>query len=176
MTFERITLDNFELALNIQEELFPKYNAENNYSESINPDSYYEYYLIKTEDNVVGITGIYYYPQYPDSAWLGWFGIREPYRRNHYGTLALSMFEKLAYEKGFKYTRLYTDKYNNDIAIAFYKSNAYICEDYTNVNDPSSKEYPVLIFSKSLTNQPCSFWDNRNIYLTEQIKKQSRFV
>ena len=82
------------------------------------------------------------------------------------------MFEEYARKKGFKFARLYTDKFNNDTAISFYISNEYISEDYSNDNDPAYKKYPILIFSKSLTDQPLELWNNKNIHLTEQIEKQ----
>ena len=176
MIFEKVTLENLNLALNIQKELFPRYSAEQNYRESTKANSCYEYYIVKQNENCIGITGIYYYPEYPDSAWLGWFGIRESYRQKHYGTTVLGMFEGIAYERGFKYARLYTDKFDNDIAISFYESNSYVSEDYINEEDPASLQYPILIFSKSLTNQPLSLWNNKSIGLTEQIKKQELII
>lgn len=172
ITFEKITSNNLATAIKIQSELFPKYSAAQNYKESIEENSNYEYFILKLDEQIIGIIGIYHYPQYPDSAWLGWFGIKKNYRRKKYGTQALKMFEEYARIKGFKFARLYTDKFNNDTAISFYISNEYISEDYSNDNDPAHKKYPILIFSKSLTDQPLELWNNKNIHLTEQIEKQ----
>lgn len=70
--------------------------------------------------------GIFIMPQEPVSAWLGWFGILEKYRRRGYGSLALEMFEAEARKRGYLFARLYTGRFHNDAAKAFYEINGYI--------------------------------------------------
>ena len=164
--------DNLDLALEIQHELFPNYSARINYEESLSGITDYKYYLIFQGGNCVGISGIYSLDTDPESAWLGWFGIRTPYRSKGLGSQALSLFEQTAVKRGFKYARLYTDKFDNETAITFYQANGYTAEDYENPDDPASKEYPVLIFSKALGNNPPVPWNNRFMGLTDQIEKQ----
>lgn len=72
------------------------------------------------ETTCVGITGLYYYPGDRDNAWLGWFGIRKPFRRQQLGSTAMRLFEEMAVARGYQYARLYTDAEDNDAAIAFY--------------------------------------------------------
>lgn len=125
MTLERITERNLSFAVQIQEELFPRESARTNYEESLAETSAYEYYLIYEDGACAGVIGLYCYPEDPDSAWLGWFGIREGFRRNHLGSRALKRFEEMAAAGGYRFARLYTDAVNNDAAIAFYKANGY---------------------------------------------------
>ena len=172
MNLERITEDNINYAVSIQEELFPGESARTNYEESLDPSSDYEYYLICHEGACAGIIGLYHYAEDKDSAWLGWFGIRESYRRQHLGSAALKMFEHMATAKGYYFARLYTDALNNDAAIAFYLANGYISEPYLNVHDPACMTYKTLIFTKPLADKELVFWNNRSIHLTEQIAKQ----
>lgn len=172
MTLEKVTKDNIDLSVQIQAELFPGESARKNFEESFEADYDYDYYLIYENGVCAGIIGLYCYPEYPDSAWLGWFGIREAFRRKHLGSTAVKAFEEMAIAKGYRFARLYTDAENNDTAIAFYKSNGYFCEPYENTQDPACTKYKTLIFSKSLTAEALLPWDNRSIHLTEQIEKQ----
>ena len=137
MTLDRITESNLRYAIAIQAELFPGESAKTNYEESLVDSSPYEYYLIHEDGVCAGIIGLYTYPEDPDSAWLGWFGIREGFRRKHLGSRALKRFEEMAIAKGYRFARLYTDAVNNDAAIAFYKANGYTCEPYRNWQDPA---------------------------------------
>lgn len=174
MELIKIDESNIEYAIKLQHILFPIYHGDNNYKESLEDDSNKSYYLIKVDNEIVGITGLYFYFIDLTSGWLGWFGILKEYRRKHYGSDALKMIEDLARSKGFKYLRLYTDKYNNDIAHAFYESCGYIKEEYINIDDPASYTYPLYIYSKSLAkNIPYKKWDNKNIIFTKQVEKQS---
>jgi len=128
MILTRITEDNMAYALAVQEKLFPGESARANFEESIDDTTDYEYYLLYDTEACVGIIGIYQYPEEPDSAWLGWFGIREEYRRKHLGSTALRIYEKMAAERGYRFARLYTDAESNEAAIAFYKANGYMGE------------------------------------------------
>ena len=164
-----------DFAVRIQEELFPGESARTNYEESVSGTGDYEYYLIHEEDACIGIIGIYSYPEEHDSAWLGWFGIREDFRRKHFGSAALKMFEDMAAARGCKFARLYTDAVKNDAAIAFYKANGYIEEPYQNRQDVACIKHKTLIFSKPLASEPLIPWNSRNIHLTEQISKQEKY-
>lgn len=174
MTLERITECNLSYAVQIQEELFPGESARTNYEESLAEPSAYAYYLIYEEGVCAGIIGLYRYPEDPDSAWLGWFGIREGFRRKRLGSRALKLFEEMAAAGGYRFARLYTDAVNNDAAIAFYKANGYTCEPYLNPQDPACTQYPTVIFSKALSAGALAPWNNRSIHLTEQIAKQNQ--
>ena len=170
MILKQIDNTNIDTAVKIQNTIFPEYSARINYEESISKINNATYYLVIEEDSIIGITGIYSTDS--ENVWLGWFGVLEKYRRRGYGSKIINKFEEIAKEQGFKYVRLYTDKYDNDIAINFYKANGYIEEDYLCEDDPDSKKYPILIFSKSLYNKSLPLWNNKNIDLTMQMTKQ----
>ncbi len=175
MHLERITENNIGFAVSVQNELFPGESARANYEESLVDSSGYEYFLIYEGDDCAGIIGLYCIPEDPDSAWLGWFGIREGFRRRHLGSAALKQFEKMAISEGYRFARLYTDALSNDVAIAFYQANGYFCEPYMNQEDPACMQYKTLIFSKTLADEPLILWNGRNIHLTEQIEKQRKY-
>ena len=172
MTLERITEKNIDYAIQIQEELFPGESGRTNFEESMDESSGYEYFLLYEDGTCIGVIGIYSYPEDQNSAWLGWFGIKEEFRRKKLGTTALKAFEEMAAARGYLFARLYTDAVNNDAAIAFYQANGYASEPYQNPQDPACLKYRTVIFSKSLTSRPLELWNNRSIHLTEQIAKQ----
>ena len=175
MNFEKITETNICFAVKIQEELFPGESGRANFEDSVYGKADYSYFLIYEDGNCIGIIGLYNYPEDPDSAWLGWFGIREGFRRRHYGTAALKEFENMAAEQGYRFARLYTDAEDNDEALAFYKANGYICESYQNPQDPACVSHKTVIFSKPLASGTLIYWNNRSIHLTEQIAKQDKY-
>ena len=176
MRLERITGKSIGYGIEIQKELFPEESGRVNLEESLEEGSDYSYYLLYEGENCIGIIGLYSYPEDPESAWLGWFGIREAYRRKHFGTKALKAFEDLAVSTGYRYARLYTDEEDNDAALSFYRANGYVLEPYRNKDDPACLEYRTVIFSKSLTEKPLVPWGSRTIHLTEQIRKQEKYA
>src|SRR5574344_1045729 len=98
INFKKIDKDNLELACQIQNEIFPKEDARQNY-------------IDYNGNNPIGVTGIYSYPEYPNIAWLGWFGILKQFRNEGYGGITLDKSIELAKNKGYKEFRLYTDEY-----------------------------------------------------------------
>jgi len=175
MKLIKITENNTEYAIRIQNELFPDEDGRTNFEESLEADFDYDYYLLYDDETCLGIIGLYNFGEDKDSAWLGWFGIKKEFRRKGYGSEALKAFEEMAIEKGYRFARLYTDAENNDVAIAFYKANGYTAEKYDNPDDPVSEKYKMLIFSKSLSKEKLVPWYNRNIHLTGQIVKQEKY-
>ena len=172
VTLKRITALNLNDAVRIQAELFPKESARVNYEESIDGTTDYEYYLLYEGDDCVGITGLYHSPGDRENAWLGWFGIREGARRRGLGSEALRLYEEMAAERGYRFARLYNGAVDNEVAIAFYKSNGCSGEPYSNAEDPACQEYRILIFSKALDGRELIPWGNRNIHITEQLAKE----
>ena len=105
MTLERITEMNIDYAIQIQEELFPGESGRTNFEESMDESSGYEYFLLYEDGTCIGVIGIYSYPEDQNSAWLGWFGIREEFRRKKLGTTALKAFEEMAAARGYLFAR-----------------------------------------------------------------------
>lgn len=169
--------NNIQIAIEIQNTIFPTHDASQNYRDAVDGITDYKYCLLYDDENgYVGVSGLYSLENDPESAWLGWFGILGQYRRNHYGSEAMRLFEKRAKDLGYKYCRFYTDRDDNDVAIGFYKANGYVLEEYDNASDPSCFDYPILIGTKSIYDEPVKPWGNRDIGLTKQIFKQIGFI
>ena len=163
-------------AFEIQGLIFPAegYSAFQNYRESLEMKTSNRYWLLEsTEENCyVGISGIYREPCDDESVWLGWFGILPEFRRKGYASQALKLFEEAAKNRGFNCARLYTDA--DDIpARRLYEKMGYTGEDYCCPSDPASIKYQLKIYSKSLDAHPVKKWNNRNLNLEEQIRKQT---
>ena len=167
-----IDKENLELAIEVQNKIFPNFSAKTNYTESVNGLTTNIYYLIFKEQECIGISGIYHYDVDKTSAWLGWFGVLSEYRNKGYGSEILRLFEKEAFEAGYEHVRIYTDKYDNDSVLNFYEKNGYIYETYDNLEDSIISKYPIVIFSKNIKNTEFKYWNNKNIDLTSQVKKQ----
>lgn len=172
-----IDKNNYEIAVKIQNTIFPEYDASTNYYQSFNDVTDNVYYLVydTIKKTYIGITGIYRLSIDLTTAWLGWFGVLEEYRRCGYGKLMIQNFIDNAKKLGCKYCRIYTDKFDNDIAINFYKACGFSFEEYINEMDPASIDYPIVIGSKSLCDSNLQLWNNKMINLTNQVFVQNKF-
>lgn len=176
--FIKINLDNLNLACEVQNKIFPEEDARQNFIEQINNDSYrkeMDYYIVYLKNTPIGVTGIYSYNEYPEDAWLGWFGILEEYRNNGYGGMVLDKTIELARKKGYINFRLYTDEYAKS-AHKLYESRGLIKERYDNKDDKD--EYfiaDVYIYSISLTQEKVDLWDNKILGLKEQGEKENLY-
>ena len=164
--------EEFYKAQEILSKLFPaidesKFEFENEIGKVKN-----EYYFIVEEKQTIGVLNAYCYDYSPKDRWLGWFGIMEKYRNKRFGSKALSLFENNSKERNFSHTRVFTDKFENDKAIAFYEKNGYQKEDYFSTEDVASSYYKILIFSKNLVGLEVEKWNGKNINLTLELKKQ----
>ena len=177
--FEKITPENLELACTIQNEIFPEEDARENFIEQINKNPYrkeMDYKIVYINKEPIGITGIYSYNEYPNDAWLGWFGILTKYRNNGYGRTTLEKTMKLAKKKGYKNFRLYTDEYAKE-AHKLYEKLGFVNEQYD--RDDDKDEYfiaDVYIYSKSLINEKVEPWNNRFLGLKEQGEKENKYL
>ena len=176
--FERITNKNLELACQIQNEIFPEEDARQNFVEQINKDPYrkeQDYRIVYVNNEPIGVTGIYSYNEYPNDAWLGWFGILNKYRKKGYGKDTLEKTIDLAKEKGYKSFRIYTDEYANE-AHKLYEKLGFMKEVYD--RDDDKDEYfiaDIYIYSKSLINEKVELWNNKLLGLKEQGRKENMY-
>lgn len=172
MRLELINKDNIKYAIKLENEIFPEYNAKNNYYDSLKDVSNSKFFLIYDDAICVGISGLYWYKTDKDNVWLGFFGIKEEYRRLKYGNRSLKLTEEYAKKLGYKFMRLFTDKLDNYIAINFYINNGYTFEDYNSNEEILKNEFNVVIGSKSLCKENVKPWNNKFINLSKQTKKQ----
>lgn len=178
LIFEQIQNHNLETAVKVQNQIFPHEDARKNFVDSINHAPYRKdliFWLIRNNDEYVGVVGLYSYPQYPDNAWLGWFGIIDKHRRKGYASIAFEFFENQAKNKGYHTARLYTDDEDNKDAVSFYKKMGMTEEIYSNPNDVFTTVGKTIIFSKSLNSSPLEPWDNRILDLNQQEARQNAY-
>ena len=175
INFKKIDFNNLELACQIQNKIFPEEDGRQNFIEQINNDSYrkeQDYYIVYLEEEAIGVTGIYSYHEYPENAWLGWFGILERYRNHGYGGIVLDKTIQLAMEKKYAKFRLYTDEFAKS-AHKLYKSRGMVEELYDNPEDKDEYfDAKIYIYSLSLTDEPIDLWNNKILGLKEQGEKE----
>lgn len=179
LTYEKVTEKNIEKALKIQRRLFPLENGEDDLKESINKSKKYykhlEYYLVHNGKFYIGITGIYSYNEYPDDAWIGWFGVLPAFRRMGYGTEIFEYTHNLAIKMGFKYLRVYADDKYDFVATKFYTKMQMFKEYYTKEKYIGYLVGNLVIFSLSLLQKEIVPWDNKNLFLKDHVNKNNRY-
>lgn len=174
LNFIEVTYDNLELAVQIQKQIFPDEDGRQNYIEGITKDPYRKEivnYIVYDKDVPIGIVGLYSYNEYPDDAWLSWFGVLEEFRSVGYGSLIFDFFEKLSKEKGYTSIRVYTDD-GFDLAVKLYIKKGMVKENYRNELEAEEINDETIIFSKSLTLKKVKKWDNKFLQLTAQLEKE----
>jgi GNAT superfamily N-acetyltransferase len=88
----------------------------------IDKDDFWEVYLIKSNNDTVGICGLYRLNN-PKELWLGWFGIIPSYRKLGYGKKSLDFMKGKAKEIGCNKILSYVDK--NGESLEFYFKNGF---------------------------------------------------
>ena len=179
--FEKLSRENLEIAVKIQNDIFPLENGSEDLKESISGEasaqySLLKYWLAKIKEKYVGICGLYAYKDFPKDAWLGWFGVIEDERGKGYATNILNFSMAQAKQLGFETLRLYTDEQDNATAVKLYDKFGMKSEIYDNPDDVHFEISKTLIFSKSLTDQPTTLWNNKNLYLNAHEGKNGQSV
>lgn len=167
---------NFRKAINIQNTIFPEENGTLNILASLDrdlfmektglayPDHHVRYWLAEMNSAYIGITGLYYYDDDPDTVWLGWFGILSDHRGKGYGRILLEKTMDMARAEGFGHLRLYTDYTGNHNAVLLYEQEGFIGERYT----AEALKYDCRVFSKCLGEGETMLWNNRFLDLAYQ--------
>lgn len=170
LRFEEINKNNIKTASILQYEIFPNSSAYSVYRSKITGEKkeLYMGYIVYMRDIPVGVTGIYEIPEYSETAWLSWFGIKKEYRKLGYGKEMLDYTIEMAKKLNKKYLRLYTFEIWNAEAQTFYKRNMELEEYYYN-----EKEHKDIfdgkpkIFSLSLCNERVTLWNNKFINISK---------
>ena len=176
--FERITKDNLEIACRVQNEIFPEEDGRQNFIDMVEGNPFrkeLDYYIAYLGETPIGVTGIYSYLEYPDDAWMGWFGVLKEYRGKGYGSEILDRTIKMAKDKGYKNFRLYTDEFAKD-AHRLYESRGMVKEIYDRPDDRDEYfDAEVYIYSVNLYGEKVEPWDNKFIGLKEQGEKENKY-
>ncbi len=178
LTYEKVTENNITIALKIQRRVFPLENGEDDLFEAINKSKKYfkflEYYLVHNGEFYIGITGIYSYNEYPEDAWIGWFGILPAFRSMGYGTEMFGYTRDLAVKNGFKSLRIYADDKYDFVATKFFEKQKMFKECYTKEKYMGYLVGKLVIYSLSLTKNNVIPWNNKSLFLKEYAKKNVR--
>ena len=175
LKYVEVDNDNLELAVKIQNAIFPDEDGRQNYIEGITNDPYRKEmvnYIVYNEEIPIGVVGLYSYNEYPESAWLSWFGVLEEYRNNGYASSIFDFFEDIAKSKGYKSIRVYTDDSFNK-ALLLYEKKGMVKEYYSNELESDFINETTIIYSKSLTKEKVDNWNNKFLGLTAQSEKES---
>lgn len=127
----------------------------------------------------LGITG--HYTNEPleetNSLWLGWYGVLAKERNQGYGTKILKdtieFAKQLSNKYPIKYFRLYTDQKENKEALSIYDKYMDIKEMYQNPEDINYNGN-CIIYSKSLTQEQVTKWDNKFLNLKLIVEEQEK--
>lgn len=183
INYEKVVESNLELAIKVQRLIFPKESGALNIKASVDKKFIEEVYgsnfrksvdfwLCRDEKNdVVGITGIYTYFEYPDDAWCAWYGVLPESQGRGYGKKILLWTMEKAKEMGYKNFRLYTDLIDNHIAVGLYRKVGMIEEDYV-AEDMGDEE--IVIFSKNLFSEKTEKLGNKILFLKKQEEIQEK--
>lgn len=170
LKYDPVTKENRNIAFSIQKTLWPD-----------DPDYYY--FVEKSENNKVdnvaflvrlgkeyiGITGVEVDDD-PESIWLGWFGILEPFRRNGYGKqILLDTIEYCRRLNKYEYFRLDTTYWKNRPALYLYDEVMTFKESYTK-EDSENIKHNYLIYTYSFHGKK-KLWNNRYLGLNTYYEK-----
>lgn len=179
LRFEEISKNNIKIAARVQYEIFPNSSAYSVYKSKIAGErkDLYIGYIAYIGNIPVGVTGIYEIPEYSDTVWLSWFGIKKEYRKLGYGKQILDYTIEKAKNLNKKYLRLYTFEIWNSEAQSFYKRNMDLGEYY--YNDKEHKEVfdgKPKIFSISLCSEKVRLWNNKFINISEDEDSHEKSI
>lgn len=167
LTYVPLSLDNFDIAYKIQTETWPKDPDYNDlYDKAVNTKDDNIIFLVYDKNNLIGITGVDVFREYPDTIWLDWFTILEKYRKKGYGTkVLLDTINYCKQLKKYDAFRVEVTYYKKRPAIYLYNKIMQVKEEYT-VEDTKSNKTNTLIYSYSL-NGKLKLWNNRYLGLRE---------
>ncbi len=182
MKFIKIDWSNYQIAIKLQREIFPRENGSLNILASLDfdlfekftgqkyPDEKLSYWLAQNDEKeIVGLTGLYVRTKEEKEAWLGWFGVKQEFRGQGYGQEILTWTIRQARKQKFNTLRLYTDAVDNYSATLLYQKLGFRGEKYEIENLP----YDAWIYSLSLTADKVSLWGNKNLKLINQENWQN---
>lgn len=179
LRFKEINKNNIKIAAKLQYEIFPTSSAYSVYKAKVTKKnkSLYLGYIAFADNEPIGVTGIYEIPEYPDTVWLSWFGVKKEYRKLGYGKQILDYTIQIAKKYKKKYLRLYTFEIWNKEAQEFYKKNMDLGEYYYNEKEHKEiYEGKPKIFSNSLCGKKVELWNNKFINISADEDSHEKSV
>lgn len=167
LKYELLNLDNIKVAYEIQRTTFiddPDY--DDLYDKATNTKDDNCFFLVYDENNLIGITGVDVFRQYPNTIWLDWFTILPQYRKKGYGKkVLLDTIEYCKKLDRYNNFRVETTYYKDRPALFLYDKVMQAKERYT-LEDTDTKKNNAIIYSYAL-NGPLELWNNRYLGLRE---------
>lgn len=165
LKYEQVTLENIEIAFQIQKEIWPDDPDYNDFLDKANHSKDDNVsWLVYYEHHPIGITGVYVEDIDNETIWLDWYGILPKYRQKGLGKKIL--IDTIEYCKNlnkYQYFRLDTTYYENRPALFLYDKIMDLKEEYT-VEDTEKKKNNFLIYTYVL-NGKLKPWNNRYLGL-----------
>ena len=174
LNYVPLTKQNYQIILQLQTQIFPEDNGEYDYLEYLENDDKGDnaYYIVYDKNVPIGITGLYVLDEFPDTIWLGWYGVLEEYRGMGFGKQILLDSIDFAKQTDKKWFRLYSTEYYDKVAIKLYKKVMQIYEYYNNPDDVNDNGH-CMIFSYSICDEPIDYWNDKFINLKEDNETSS---
>lgn len=170
ISYQEITEQNIILATSIELEIFPSMCSYLSYKNSLKKDSD-TYYIVYYKGEICGITGLYIDERIKEenTIWMGWYGILSKFRKMGIGKqILLDTFEE-ARNRGYSTIRLYTASAICKDALFLYDKFMDLGEDYT----LEEIELQRKVYSKSLSSQKPTAWNNKFLYLCDNTKEEN---
>lgn len=167
LKYEIMDLSNLEKVYEIQKEIWKdEADYEDLYDKAIDTKDDNCFFLVYDKDNLIGITGVDVFREYPDTIWLDYFTILPQYRRKGYGEKVLldtiQYCKKLNRYDAFRIEITYRE---NRPALFLYDKVMQLKEKYT-IEDTEKYKSNTIIYSYSL-NGKLKLWDNKYLGLRE---------
>ncbi len=171
LKYETINLENLEIAYNIQKDIWPNTpDYEDLYDKATNTKDDNCFFLVYNENELIGITGVDVFREYPETIWLDWFAILPQHRKKGYGKKVL--LDTIQYCKNlnrYDVFRVETTYYESRPALFLYDKVMQLKENYT-IEDTETIKNNTIIYSYSL-NGKLDLWNNRYLGLSEYYDK-----
>ena len=167
LKYVKLNLDNLDIVYNIQKQTWPQEpDYDDLYDKAKNTKDDNVMFLVYINNNLIGITGVDVYREYPDTIWLDWFTVLEDYRKKGYGTkILLDTINYCKQLKRYDVFRIETTYYKDRPALYLYDKVMQLREEYT-VEDTLNNKTSTLIYSYSL-NGKIDLWNNRYLGLNK---------
>lgn len=178
LKYELVTKDNLDFAVKVQNTIFPDCNGRQNYIEGITNDPYRKEminWIVFDNKEPIGVVGLYSYNEYPEDAWLSWFGVLPEKRNKGYASKMFDYFEYTARQKNYKAIRVYTSE-EYPYAMNLYSSKDMVKEPYKNKQESKEIIDETIIFSKSLIDENVKMWNDKFLGLTAQEQKEKNII
>lgn len=154
ITYQVLNENNLSIAEYLNEKIFQNNPKNLDYFEKTveNANPNIQYYLAYFNNEVIGITGYYELPEYPEDIFMARIGILPNYRNNGLGKRLFLDTLNMTYRLNKKYLRVLVN-------VNVHASVADLCREYMDLEEPY--QFDTIIYSKNLTKNTLMKWDNR---------------